>query len=98
MRFLRINKGLKKTTFMLTSDAVTIYTQDFNLVKLFFFERFFSLDLSFEGVVKDDCCDNSCDNDSRDQKELNESNEVSNSESEKIGVARNPHISGYKTN
>ena len=73
------------------------------MVKLFFFERFFSLDLSFEGVVKDDCCDNSCDdnscdNDSRDEKELNESNEVSNSESEKIGVARNPHISRYKTN
>ena len=49
-------------------------------------------------MLKDDCCDNSfddnsCDNDSRDEKELNESNEVSNSESEKDrGSPQSTHI------
>lgn len=62
------------------------------MIKLFLCERFFSLDLSFEGVVKDDCCDVSCDNNSKDEKELNKSNEVSNNESEKLGSPQSTHI------
>ena len=68
---------------------------------MFLFECFLSLDLSLSLLSQGDaevlveCCDDhedSCDNNSRDEKELNKSNDVSESDSEKLGNSQYTHI------
>ena len=63
------------------------------VLRLFLLERLSLLGLSFEGSVKVDCCndENSCNNESSYEKELNRSSDVSINELEKLGSPQSTH-------